>query len=178
MAIKTVDESLWAHEAGSSRAEFIALRRLAEAGDAQAFHMLGYMYDRGTGTRRSRAQAMRWYLKGYEAGESISAVNIATMYRDEGRAKLEFDWYRRAAAMGDGDATLEVALRLLSGKGVRRDRSQAVVLLRKVLRLQHTSQDARDTARQLLHACEYTVADVIATCRSPRVAASPDARLN
>ena len=115
--------------------------------------MLGYLYDVGRGTRRSRAKAMLWYLKSYRTGNSSSASNIATMFRDSGKARLEFEWYRRAAALSDGDASLEIAIRYLSGKGVRRSLQSAVRELERVLQTKHTSQEARDTARQLLWGC-------------------------
>jgi hypothetical protein len=48
-----VDRALWALEAGKSAVGFAALKRLAEAGEVEAFHMLGYLYDVGEGTRRN-----------------------------------------------------------------------------------------------------------------------------
>jgi uncharacterized protein len=150
---RTVETALQALENGKHAVAFKSLRRLAEAGDAGAFHMLGYLYDVGEGTRRNPRKAMFWYLRGYEAGQSVSAVNIATMFRDAGDARKEFEWYRKAAALDDGDAELEVAIRLLAGKGVRRDLKLAISHLRAVLKAAHTSEAARDTARQLLHGC-------------------------
>jgi TPR repeat protein len=149
----TVDSALLALEAGRRATAFRALKRLAESDDAGAFHMLGYLYDVGEGTRRDSKKAMFWYLRGYESGRSVSATNIATMYRDAGDAKNEYEWYRKAAALNDGDAELEVAIRLLSGKGVRRNLRMAVLSLRRVLKVNNTSDAARDTARQLLRGC-------------------------
>jgi len=133
---------------------FAALKRLAENGDEGAYHMLGYMYDVGEGTRRSPRSAMRWYRRSYRAGSSTSAINIATMYRDAGDHRKEFEWYRRAAALDDGDAKLEVAIRYLSGKGVRRSIKLAIHHLEDVLRTKDTSEAATDIARQLLHGCK------------------------
>jgi len=113
----TVEKALQALEAGRAIAAFRALKRLAESGDQGAFHMLGYLYDLGEGTRRNRKRAMYWYLRSYGTGRAESANNIATIYRDAGRSRLEFEWYKRAAALGDGDACVEVAIRYLSGKG-------------------------------------------------------------
>ena len=148
-----VDSALRALEAGKAVVAFRALRRLAADGDQGAFHMLGYLYDVGEGTRRNRRMAMRWYLRGYRAGQSISAINIATVYRDAGNHRKEFEWYRRAAALQDGDAKLEVAIRYLSGKGVRHSVKLAIDQLKGVLRTRNTSEAARDTARQLLRGC-------------------------
>jgi hypothetical protein len=133
---------------------FADLKRLAEADEADAFHMLGYLYDTGRGTRRNLKAAVRWYLRAYRAGSSISASNLATIYRDLGEHRKEFQWYRRAAAMNDGDAMLEVAIRYLSGKGVRRSLARAVELLQTVLDTTNTTEYAKDAARQLLHGCD------------------------
>lgn len=151
---RTVDSALRALEAGKAVVAFRALRRLAADGNQGAFHMLGYLYDVGEGTRRDRRMAMRWYLRGYGAGESVSAINIATMYRDIGDYRREFEWYQRAAALRDGDAKLEVAIRYLSGKGVRPSVKRAIDQLNGVLRTKNTSADAKDTARQILRGCK------------------------
>jgi TPR repeat protein len=150
----TVEEALRTLEAGRAVQAFRALKRLAENNDERAFHMLGYLYDVGEGTKRSRKSAMHWYLRSYHAGRAMSASNIATIYRDAGQHRREFEWYQRAAALGDGDARLEVAIRYLSGKGVRRSLSSAIGHLRAVLRTEETTEASRDTARQLLQGCE------------------------
>jgi TPR repeat protein len=140
-------------EAGRKVAAFRALKLLAESGEERAYHMVGFMYDVGEGTARSKKNAMRWYLAGYEAGYSSSAGNIATMYRDAGDSRQEIAWYKRAAALGDGDALLEVALRYLSGKGVRRNVRHATDLLKAVKLAPDTTEYSRELAKQLLHAC-------------------------
>jgi len=150
----TVEEALRALESGRAATAFRSLKDLAESGVEDAFHMLGYLYDVGEGTRRSRKAAMLWYLRSYRTGRAISASNIATIYRDSGVHRREFEWYQRAATLGDGDAGLEVAIRYLSGKGVRRSLARAIECLRTVLQTEHTSEAAKDTARQLLHGCE------------------------
>lgn len=148
------DKALWALEKGRPAVAFRALKRLAESGEKDAYHMVGYLYDVGQGTRRNRRNAMHWYRRSYRAGCSMSAMNIATIYRDLGRPRAEFGWYERAAALGDGDALLEVAFRRLSGKGTRRSLRLAVRDLRAVLKEKHTSEWARDVAGELLRGCE------------------------
>jgi TPR repeat protein len=152
--IVTTDDALRAHEAGRLVQAFRALKRLSEQGDSSAFHMLGYLYDVGEGTRRNRKLAIYWYTRSYRAGRAISASNLATVYRDLDKPKAEFDWYQRAAAMGDDDATLEVAIRYLSGKGTRRSLARAIELLNITVRSKDASQDGRDVARRLLWGCE------------------------
>ncbi len=151
--LATVESALQALEAGREVLAFQALKRLAEAGDEGAYHMLGYLYDAGEGTRRSTRKAMFWYLRSFGHGNSSSASNIATIYRDAGDSRKEFEWYCRAADLGDGDADLEVAIRLLSGKGVRRNVQLAIKRLKSVQKVENTSEAARDIARQLLRGC-------------------------
>jgi TPR repeat protein len=148
-----VESALRAHEAGKKVSAFRQLKRLAEANDEAAYFMLGYLYDSGEGTRRSKKKAMFWYLKSFSLGNSSAATNIATIYRDARDPVREFEWYCRAAELGDGDADLEVAIRLLSGKGVRSNVKLAIMHLRSVGRESNTSEAARDTAKQLLRGC-------------------------
>ena len=149
---RPVNKALLLLEGGKAKKAFASLKQLAESGNEGAFHMLGYLYDVGEGTKRNTRAAMHWYQRGYETGNATSAANIATVYRDAGNAKKEFEWYKRAAALDDGDAELEVAIRLLSGKGVRRNVKTAIRLLRKVLvsSKDNTTEASRDVAKQLL----------------------------
>jgi len=141
-------------ETGRPLEAFRELKVLAERGDEHAYHMLGYLYDVGEGTRRDRKKALHWYLRGYSVGNSSCATNIATIYRDAGESRKEFQWYSKAMALGDGDAELEVAIRLLSGKGVRRNLRRAIHHLKSVVVEENTSEDARDVARQILRGCQ------------------------
>ncbi len=148
--VPSVDQALLAHEAGDYGQAFCWLKSLAEQGAAEAYHMLGYLYDVGRGTRRSKAKAIYWYRKAYANGESASASNLATIYRDSGAARLEFEWYKRAADLGDGDALLEIGIRYLSGKGIRRSAAKAVACFAAAMESKNACEASRDTARQLL----------------------------
>lgn len=148
-----VDAALRQYEEGDAAGAFAALKALAESGNDAAFPILGYLYDVGEGTRKNTKRAIHWYEQGYKAGSSMCASNLATIYRDAGDARKEFKWYQRGAAMDDGDAQVEVAIRLLTGKGVRRDLKEAIRLLEQVQKMSHTSEAGQDTARQLLWGC-------------------------
>jgi TPR repeat protein len=135
---------------GDVRKAFQLFRSQAYAGDASAWLNLGYLFDLGVGTRRNRRQAMSCYLRAYRSGSGAAASNIATIYRDEGRPRLQFQWYRRAAALRDGDAAVEVAKHYRSGVGVRRDPVLAKKYLQRALRTKYISRSARAEARILL----------------------------
>ncbi len=132
---------------------FIALKQCAERGEQSAFMMLGYMYDVGEGTCRDTAKAIYWYKQAYSCGDSAAAANIATVYRDQGKARLEFGWYKRAADLGDGDSMVEVGIRYLSGKGVRRNAARAVQCFTEALSSTQICEESLDAARQLLWGC-------------------------
>jgi TPR repeat protein len=153
-----VEKALRRLEAGKAREAFVALKSLAEAGNTEAYPMLGYLYDIGEGTWKDAKQARHWYELGYKSGSAICASNLATVCRDAGDSRNEYKWYRRAADLGDGDALVEVAIRLLSGKGVRRNLTGAIRLLKQVEGMADTSEAGRNSARQLLRGCEEKTA--------------------
>jgi TPR repeat protein len=148
MATMLEAHALW--DRGEARAAFRIIRKWAMSGDETAIQNLGYMYDCGEGTRRTRRKAMYWYRRSYRLGSSASASNIATIYRDEGKPQLAFAWYKRAAEMGDGDAELELAKRYAGGVGVARHRGRAAAALKRALSTQFITGAARQEATALL----------------------------
>jgi TPR repeat protein len=119
--------------------------------------MLGYIYDLGRGARANRAKALHWYLRAYKAGGTtgaLAASNLATVYRDLGQPRQEFQWYVRAAELGDADAILEIGICYLSGKGVKRSPFLAVEHFKSASKSKHISEAGRDTALQLLTSCK------------------------
>lgn len=49
---------------------FDSTRAKAEAGDAEAQLVLGMMYEKGVGTEASLEQALQWYMKSVEGGNT------------------------------------------------------------------------------------------------------------
>ncbi|MGC4114483.1 MAG: tetratricopeptide repeat protein [Myxococcales bacterium] len=134
----------------NSRAAVQWFRRAAEQGIAGAQLNLGYCIDTGTGTRRDPQAARRWYMRAYRQGDAAAASNIATMYRDANDDARSFAWYERAAAMGDGDALLEVGKHLLDGRGVRTDERRAMKCFRRAARSRAITEAGREEATALL----------------------------
>ncbi len=149
-SVLSVDQALWALERGRNVEAFRSLRSWALKGEADAFHPLGYLYATGTGTRRNQVAALRWYRRGCRSGSSISALNIALIYGRAGNRRLAFRWYLRAADMCDGDAYVEVASRLISGRGVRKDAMRARRYLKMALRTRFVTLEGRENAARLL----------------------------
>lgn len=140
--------ALW--DSGNSKVAFRTIRAWALAGDETAIQNLGVMYARGDGTRRSRSKAMYWYRRSYRRGDAASASNIATLYSDEGRLRLAFTWYRRAAAMGSGDDEVEVAKMYLVGSGVAKHRGRAIAALKRAALSRYITPAGREEALKLL----------------------------
>ena len=84
-------------------------------------------------------------------GEAAAANNVGTIYRDEGRLRLALRWFEKAAAMGDGDALLEMA-RLQAGP--LQDTAEARKLLSRVLKSKRATLDSREDAERLLRTLE------------------------
>jgi uncharacterized protein len=140
-----------AWERGAVRTAFRLFRAQAEGGNKGAYLNLGYFYDVGLGTRKSRSEALRWYRRAYRAGDSAAASNIATVYRDEGRHRQAFEWLKRAASMRDGDAELELAKCYLAGRGVAAHRGRAISALNRALASRSITEASREDARELLN---------------------------
>lgn len=120
------------------------LRAAAEGGISQAYDSLAYAYDVGLGVRANRAEAERWYRRAYRSGSSMGAGNLAVIYRDVGDLRTAFRWYRRAAALKDGDAMVDVAYCYQYGIGVRKNISEA----RKLYRCAISSRDITAYGRE------------------------------
>ena len=130
------------------------MERAARGGDPSAMHNLGYYYDRGVGVRKDASRALFWYRAVWRKHHYESAANnIATIYRDRKDQRRAFVWYRKAADAGDGDALVEVAVRYLRGKGVRKDPAHGVELLRRAIRSSRITEAGRDDAKYYLGLC-------------------------
>ena len=120
-------------ERGDLKQAFKQYLAIAKLGCDGAWINVGYFYDVGIGVKRNRKQALYWYRRAYRSGHSAAASNIATLYRDEGRSRLEVIWYKKSAALGDADAAVEVAKHYLSGTGVRKHRGHALAYLNRAI---------------------------------------------
>ena len=152
----SIDRACIAYDKGRWAPAFRAFQVLAEQGDETAFLMLGYIYDTGRGARRNLAKALHWHLRAYKVGGdtgALAASNLATICRDHGDSRQEFQWYVRAAKLGDDDSLVEIGIRYLAGKGVRRSPSMAVKHFKAAVKSKNITEAGRDTAQQLVTSC-------------------------
>lgn len=106
-----------------------ALRKKAEAGDAEAQYNLGALYAGGQGVGRDYAEALKWYRRAAEQGNAAAQNNLGAMYQDGqgvGRDYAEaVKWYRQAAAKNLPAAQVNLGLMYASGQGVKQDYTEA-----------------------------------------------------
>lgn len=139
-----------AAEAGNFDHARRCYERGAELGDALCLHALAYMYDIGEGVAADKGLAMKLYRKAWRRGSHASASNIAILYREQGRMRTMFGWYRRVALAGDGSAQLEMAKCYLDGIGVRTDVQAALRCLAAASASYYIAECEREEAQALL----------------------------
>ncbi|MCA9528678.1 MAG: sel1 repeat family protein [Myxococcales bacterium] len=88
------------------------LRAAVSHGNERAMHDLAYCYDTGCGVRRDPERAMSLYRKAARRGVTISALNLAIMYREQENARGEERWNRHAVAIGKEEGNLDGVLEL------------------------------------------------------------------
>jgi TPR repeat protein len=130
----------------NSRAAVTWFRQAARRGDSTAASSLGYAYDIGLGTKRNLALAIRWYRRAARSGNSTATYNLATVYRDAGKATLAFQWWERAARMRDGDAAVDVGYCYQYGMGTRKSAANSKRMFRRAIASRDISQYGREEA--------------------------------
>jgi TPR repeat protein len=103
-----------ASEEGDYKTAFNEWKPLAEQGDTDAQHNLGWMYGNGKGVLKDYKQAVKWYQKAADQGGADAQHNLGVMYaygkgvlKDLSKAKY---WIKKAYENPDASAsTLELA---------------------------------------------------------------------
>jgi hypothetical protein len=109
-------EGLAAYREGAFVSAARAWTPRAEAGDAEAMFLLGWMAEFGQGRPWSNREAASWYRQAAERGHPRAQLRLADLYR--AGLGVEYDeatalrWYRAAAEGGVARAQRELALAL------------------------------------------------------------------
>ena len=89
-----------ASEEGDYKTAFNEWKPLADQGDADAQHNLGWMYGNGRGVLKDYKQAVKWYQKAADQGLADAQYNLGVMYtngegvpKDLSKAKY---WIKKA----------------------------------------------------------------------------------
>ena len=94
---------------------------LAEAGDPEAQHNIGYMYEEGLGVTQQYDVAMEWYRRAADGGLAEADHNLGMMYVDgRGVAKSWAQglmYFRKAADKSLIESRYMIALSYFQGDG-------------------------------------------------------------
>ncbi len=96
------------------------LMPLAEGGNAEAQHMIGILYVRGRGVKRSRAEGTRWFQMAAEQGYGPAqhSMGVMSMAGDDRDFKEAVRWFRSAAEQGVVRSQVQLGVMLRTGLGV------------------------------------------------------------
>ena len=122
-------------ETDDAELHIVALRELAEAGDAEAQTEFGLMYEAGRDVVQDHAVAVSWFRRAAEQGYAPGQANLGFMYAT-GRGVVQDDaeavrWERRAADQGNARAQNNLGVSYRDGFGVSRDYEDAVFWFRR-----------------------------------------------
>jgi uncharacterized protein len=140
--------SAW--DRGDFRSAFELFSRAAESGDVSSQLDLGSFFDRGLHVKKDEKKAMHWYYRAYRRGAASAANNIATLHRDGGRIGKMVWWFRRAVAMGDHDALLELGKCYETGVGLPKSPRRAMLCYRRILVSEQVTQFTQEQAKRRL----------------------------
>jgi TPR repeat protein len=104
-------------------------RKAADRGEAFAQCHLASMYERGWGVPEDKKAAELWYRKAANQGLAEAEYWLALAYLEDPIEQAT--WYRRAAEHGHAGAQSSLGSMYHEGRGVERDRSQAISWFRK-----------------------------------------------
>jgi TPR repeat protein len=130
----------------SSRNAAKWFRKSAEHGCAPAQNGLGVLLSARGATRENIDEALLWFLKAFNAGEIISANNMAITYRQTGHFRKAVRWFQESVEAGDDDARVQLGIHYYWGKGVKKDPISAVRCFRRAIRGKNICEAGRDDA--------------------------------
>ena len=110
-------------------------KQAAEAGNARAATMVGWIYKKGLGMTENAVEAVKWYRMAANGGNASGQVNLGdAYYTGEGVTKdynEAFKWFMQAAQQGNSTGQSWLAIMYRYGFGVTKDETEAVKWYRK-----------------------------------------------
>ena len=87
------------------------------------------MYESGIGVVKDASQALRWYRKAAEQGDSRAENNLAGLYEEGAVVPQDLEeavkWYKLAAEQGNGNSYINLARLYAGARGYKPDYSLA-----------------------------------------------------
>jgi uncharacterized protein len=140
-----------AEEGGNFELARQSFERGAALGDASCIMRLAYMYDvGGLGVEIDKVRAMQLYRRAWRQGCPGCATNIAILYREQGNHRAMFQWFKREADAGCGDAQLDLAKCYLNGTGVRKSAQAALRCFAAAIGSENVTEASREEAQAIL----------------------------
>ena len=69
-----------AYERGDHTTAARLFRPLAEQGNSNAQHILGFLYEKGQGVRQDYAEAAKWYRRAADRGNPVAQASLGFLY--------------------------------------------------------------------------------------------------
>lgn len=125
-----IAEAIAAAQAGNCKRAFEIGKPLADRGVANVQDMIGSLYYLGCGVPQSYVQALAWYRKAAEQGETDALFNLGLMYSmGQGAAKNFTEavkYYKRAADLGNTNAMVNLGTLYHDGRDVAQNPDEAM----------------------------------------------------
>jgi TPR repeat protein len=133
---KQLQEAEKCKEVNNFEAAYAIWLPLAEKGSARAQFWVGQMYAMGLGgVKQDFTEAVIWYKKAAEAGDTWACCNLGYAYR-KGEGVPQDDkeavtWFKKAAIKGEAVPCYNVAYMCQHGYGIKKDMKTAFSLHKK-----------------------------------------------
>ena len=101
-------------------------RKAADLGNTSAMFHLGDCYMHGEGVEQSEAEALKWFIKRQDGDESEGMAHLAYMYSWDSDYAKSFEWYSKAAELGNAEAVYSLGCCYEEGNGVEKDSAKAL----------------------------------------------------
>jgi TPR repeat protein len=119
------EEGAAAYKRGDYKTAYEELLPLAQAGDADAQEMLGFLYRKGLGVPKDDAEAVKWYRRAAEQGNVHAQLSLGVAYAEGDGLPQDYaeaaKWFRKAAAQGLARAQFNLGLMYAKNQGVPED---------------------------------------------------------
>ena len=134
----------------------------ANYGDSEAqLNLANFYYDNRLVNQNYMREAVKWYRKVAENGNSIAQCNLGFIYENGYGIQQDYEeavkWYEKSADQGYVSAQNQLGLMYKEGLGVTKDYSKAIKLFKKAMKQSNTSKNTFDiiqksqTQRKELH---------------------------
>lgn len=138
---QTYEEGRSAYIRGDYSAAYAILRPLADAGDPEAQKMMGIMYDYGHGVGADAGEALQWYIRSAEQGQTAVQYQVGAKYFKGENTPQDYTeaarWWAMAADGGQVDAQFNLGLMYFRGLGLPQDDALAADLFRRAADQDH-----------------------------------------